>query len=246
MSDQLATETIFNTEPTQTQPTTEGVAAVQATTQEPVVPVDQYADLLQSITASDGRQKYTDVTAALNSVAPSQEHISKLEGEMATLKEELSKRKTAEEIMSTIESQAQTVTEPPSVQPVDLSQLESMVDNRLQAVESQKTAAGNTASVTSKMSEVYGEKAEEMFYKAGVDNGLSVQALNQLAATSPKAALKLAGIGESTAPNMLGKTTSSVNTEALSTTQHVVTPSAKVPVGATTGDMVNAWRNARK
>jgi len=244
MSDQLATETIFNTEPTQTQTPTEG-GTVQVPAQEPTVSVDTYADLLQSIKADDGRQKYTDVTSALNSVAPAQEHISKLEVEMATLKEELGKRKTAEEIMSTIESQAQSKPETPSAQPVDLSQLESLVDTRFKAAESQKALDANTASVSSKMSEVYGDKAEEMFYKAGTDNGLSMQALNQLAATSPKAALKLAGVGESQMP-MLGKVQSSVNTEALLTDQTVVTPSAKVPVGATTADMVGAWRNARK
>ena len=244
MVDQTQTETIFNNETTQSQSPTEGGTA-QVPAQEPVVQVDQYADLLQSIKASDGRQKYTDVTAALNSVAPSQEHISKLEAENATLKEEVGKRKTAEEIMSTIESQAQTTQETPSAAPVDLSQLETLVDTRLQAAESTKLQTANTESVTSKMSEVYGEKAEEMFYKAGVDNGLSMQALNQLAATSPKAALKLAGIGESQSP-MLGKTQSSVNTEAMSTTHNADVPSAKVPVGATTNDMVNAWRNARK
>ena len=246
MADPAQTETIFNTETTQSQSPTEGVAATQAAMQEPVVAVDQYADLLQSIKATDGRQKYTDVTAALNSVAPSQEHIAKLESEMATMKEELSKRKTAEEIMSTIESQAQTSQELPSSPAVDLSQLESLVDTRFQAAESQKAQSANTESVSSKMSEVYGDKAEEMFYKAGADNGLSMQALNQLAATSPKAALKLAGVGESTASPMLGKTQSSVNTEAMSTTHNVDVPSAKVPVGATTNDMVNAWRNARK
>ena len=237
MVDQTTEETIFAQEPTQTPPVTEPVQ-----NQEPVIVKEDYADLLSSITTTEGRQKYSDVKAALESLPHANKHISDLEVEMATLKEDLTKRQTAEEIMSRLDTQVQPVVETPSTQPVDLAQLEALVDKRLSSVEQQKVSQANVAQVTSKMSEMYGEKAEEMFYTAGKEAGLSAIELNTLAAKSPKAVLKILGVGAK-APAIPAKSSGTLNTEALAMNQQPVT-SAKVPNGATTKDMVNAWRNA--
>lgn len=235
-----AEETIFAQEPTQTPTPTE-----EPKPQEPTSTNDAFADLLASIKAEDGRQKYSDVESALKSLPHANEHISKLEQEMAQLREELGKRATAEEIMSKLEAQAQPSTETPSEPAVDLSQIEQLVDKRLNSVEQKRIATNNISSVTSKMSEVYGDKAEQVFYSAGQEAGLSPAELNALAAKSPVAALRLVGVDTKTPASIPAKTTSTVNTEALSTNGQDV-PSAKVPKGASTNDMVNAWRNAGK
>ena len=242
MADPANQETIFNQEPTQTPPVTEPVQ-----NQEPVAPKEDFADLLSSITSADGRQKYSDVEAALKSLPHANQHISALEAEMATLKEDLAKRQTAEEIVSQLDGKiSQTApVETPSTPEVDLSQIEALVDKRLSSVEHQKQAEANISRVTSKMSEVYGEKAEEMFYAAGQEAGLSAQELNSLAAKSPVAALKLIGVGDKVAPSQPAKSFGTVNTEAINQGDQGK-QSAKVPAGASTSQMVNAWRNAAK
>jgi len=242
MTDPVKQETIFQQELTPAPTVTEPVQ-----NQEPVVQKEDYADLLSSITSADGRQKYSDVSAALKSLPHANQHISELEMEMATLKEDLSKRSTAEEIMSQIDSKIgqPPAGEPPAAQPVDLSQIEALVDKRLSSVASQKLATDNLSVVTSKMSEVYGEKAEAMFYAAGQEAGLSAQELNALAAKSPVAALKLIGVDGRGNPAQPAKTVGTVNTEALQPNVNDK-PSAKVPVGASSSQMVNAWRNAKK
>jgi len=242
MADPANQETIFQQEPTQTPPVTEPVQ-----NQEPVVQKEDYADLLSSITSADGRQKYSDVSAALKSLPHANQHITELESEMVALKADLDKRSTAEEIMSQIDSKIaqKPAAETPSAQPVDLSQIEALVDKRLNSVATQKIATDNLSAVTSKMSEVYGEKAEAMFYAAGQEAGLSAQELNALAAKSPVAALKLIGVDGKVTPAQPAKSVGSVNTEALQPNVNDK-PSAKVPVGASSSQMVSAWRNAKK
>ena len=69
---------------------------------------------------------------------------------------------------------------------------------------------------------------------------MPVEQLNTLAVTSPEAVLKLAGIKK---PVNLGKPTSTVNTQG-SFSQPQGELSAKVPKGASTKDLVNAWKIA--
>ena len=49
-------------------------------------------------------KKYTSVEDALKSVPHAQKHIQTLESELATLKEELTKRRTTEELLDEIKS----------------------------------------------------------------------------------------------------------------------------------------------
>ena len=234
MADQAS---IFE-ESTQTPAATETVES-----QEPVQTTDAYADLLASITSADGRQKYNDVESALKSLPHANEHISKLEQEMEQLREELQKRASAEEVLQRLESKTQEQSESPSTGTVDLAQIEQLVDSRLTARQTAELQAANMKSVTSKVAEVYGDKAEEVFYSTAKEAGLSMEQVNTLAATAPAAVLKLMGVG-SKPSGMPAKTSSSVNTEAFVGNSQD-RPSSKVPFGASTKDMVQAWRNAK-
>ena len=235
MADQAS---LFTQESTQTPPATETAQA-----QEPVQTVDAYADLLASITSADGRQKYGDVESALKSLPHANEHISKLEQEMEQLREEVSKRASAEEVLARLESKTQEQSESPSTGTVDLAQIEQMVDSRLTARQTAELQAKNVADVTSKVAAVFGDKAEEVFYSTAKEAGLSMEQINTLSATAPAAVLKLMGVG-SKPSGMAGKTSSSVNTEAFVGNSQD-RPSARVPFGASTRDMVQAWRNAK-
>ena len=241
MSDQ---ETIFESNESTSVKTPEQTSTAEEKGPEPSAKTDAFADLLASIRTEDGRQKYTDVEAALKSLPHAQEHISRLEREMNEMKEALSRTKSAEEILAKIEEKAAQKQETPVSAELDLSQLEALVDKTLTMKQQQALAQGNIQQVVGKMSEMYGEKAEQTFYEVGQQVGLSPAELNALAAKSPNAVFKLLGVDSGKAPVGTTKTSSSINTEALAN-NNTVQASAKVPFGASTKQLVDAWRNAK-
>ena len=162
---------------------------------------------------------------------------------MEELRAEVARRQSAEEVLQRLESKTTEKPETPSVGTVDLAQIEQLVDSRLTARQTAELQKNNLKSVVSKVNEVYGDKAEEMFYTTAKEAGLSMEQVNSLAATAPSAVLKLMGLTTKTS-SLPGKTFSSINTEAM---QHnnQESRSAKVPFGASTKQMVDAWRNAK-
>jgi hypothetical protein len=187
-------------------------------------------------------KKYQTVEEALKSVPHAQTHIKTLESEMANLKEELAKRKTAEELLENIKLGIQHETTPPAANTFDPSQISDIVNQSLEQRERASIAKQNTNSVVSKFTEKFGEKAEEAFVTLAKESGLTVQQLNTLASTSPSAVLKLAGL--SNTPVTPGSNSGSINTEALKNAGRGDLPSARVPKGATTKDLVAAWKAA--
>lgn len=185
-------------------------------------------------------KKYKSVEDALKSIPHAQSHIQKLEEEAKALREEVARRKAAEELLEEFK-----VTRPtePQVQPsLDTAQLAALVDQTLEQREAKKVAQSNINTVINTFNEKFGETAPQMYEKIAKDNGLSVQFLNSVAAKSPQAVLSLAGITkQTTVPN---KSTGSVNTDAFSQHSNVQQLSAKLPKGATTKDLVSAWRAA--
>lgn len=107
-----------------------------------------------------------------------------------------------------------------------------------------KKAREHTQSVASKFKEKFGDTAQVAYETLATENGLTVQQLNTLAATSPNAVLKLAGLSSQQISGVASKPSSSVNTEALAANSGTGNLSAKVPKGATTKDLVNAWKIA--
>jgi len=189
----------------------------------------------------DGK-KYNSVEDALKSVPHAQKHIQTLESELAAAREELAKRRTTEELLDEIKSGIQPQATPAGTE-FDQDKLLQLVDQTLEVKERQKTAKSNADTVASKFTEKYGSKAEEVYNSIARESGLTVQQLNNLAASSPKIVLKLAGLEGTSAP-VAGKPTSSVNTEALNQKVDPNQLSARVKQGATTKDLVNAWKIA--
>ena len=185
-------------------------------------------------------KKYSSVEEALKSVPHAQKHIQTLESELANLKDELVKRKTAEELLDALKSNVQSENTPPSVE-FDENKLVAIVNQSIEAKEKAALAKQNAQSVVSKFTEKFGEKAEEAFITLAKDTGMSVQQLNTLASTSPKVVIKLAGLGEGN-ERPPASSNGSVNTQTMNNQPKEL--SAKVPRGATTADMVNAWKAA--
>ena len=186
-------------------------------------------------------KKYQSAEEALKSVPHAQKHIQTLESELQTLKEELAKRKTAADILDELKSGISKETTPQAVE-IDPDKIAQLVDQTLTVKEKQRIFKENTESVTSKFTEQFGDKAEEVYNTIAKEAGLSVAQLNSLAGNSPRAVLRLAGLDKVTSP-IPGKPSGSVNTQAFQNTKPTEL-SARVPKGASTKDLVNAWKAA--
>ena len=188
-------------------------------------------------------KKYQSVEDALSSVPHAQKHIQTLESELAEVKEELTKRKTTKELLDEIKSGI--VPDEKTSQPVQFNQdnLEQLVSQALESRDVQKTAHTNASSVAAQFIEKYADKAEEVYNSIAKENGMTVEQLNGLSASAPDAVLKLSGLEKRS--QEIEASSGTVNTEALSSTpQDKSGLSARVKQGATTKDLVDAWKIA--
>jgi vacuolar-type H+-ATPase subunit I/STV1 len=186
-------------------------------------------------------KKYKSAEEALKSVPHAQEHIKTLEEEMAQLKEELAKRKAAEELLDELKSGIQPQQTVETVG-IDQDRLMQLVNQQLEQRDKQSKAQANTNLVANKFTEKFGAQAEAVYNALAKDSGLTTAQLHNLSATSPTMVLKLAGIEAKATP--IAKTSGSVNTESLSGKTNSNELSARVPRGASTKDLVQAWKNA--
>jgi vacuolar-type H+-ATPase subunit I/STV1 len=189
-------------------------------------------------------KKYANAEDALRSVPHAQKHIQTLETEMAELKEELSKRKTTQELLDELKSETRQPVEN-TTQEAGLNEdaIMSLVNQTLQRNEQTKTAKANADSVAKRFQSKYGSEAETVYNKLAGELGMSTQQLNSLATSSPSVVLRLAGLTDS-APANVAKSSGSVNTESLAQTKPTGEISARVGKGKSTKDLVNAWRAA--
>jgi len=188
-------------------------------------------------------KKYATVDAYYQAFDNAQEHIQKLENENAEYREQVSTMGTVEEALQKLTS-TEVSQQEVAPQAFDPNVLDQLIESKLSAKEQQVVAQSNIKEVVNEMTNFYGDqaKAEEAYIKLAQDTGISVNFLNDMASRSPAAVLKLAGLNSKPAPSM--PLDSSVNTEALRQSVQSTTPSSKVPLGANTKDMVNAWRAA--
>lgn len=214
------------------------------TPSEPVVP-PVVSTVPQELAELVGEgKKYKSVEDALKSVPHAQTHIQRLEDEMKQMKEELERRKAAEEILEEIRSGVSQGTSQPTKAELNPEVVEQTVSAILSKREAEVKAQTNVASVISNFEKAFGDKtkAQEMYLKVAEESGLSVKELNRLSATSPEAVLKLAGLNKKETPSA-GKIHSTVNTVTLNQ-GHQEELSARVKQGASTRDLVNAWHIA--
>lgn len=184
-------------------------------------------------------KKYATVEAALAAVPHAQNHISKLEQELATLRSDLEKRKTTQELLEALKTT--TPETAPQSQGVGQEQIAQMVEQMMQQNEKKKSAQANLEQVTSKFKEVYGDRAKEELSKLSVSTGLPIDELSRMATISPNSVLQLAGITNKQSQPVPPKTVGTVNTQGTQGTSQVL--SAKVE-GTSTKDLVDAWKRA--
>jgi len=186
-------------------------------------------------------KKYQSPEDALKSVPHAQQHIQTLESELAEMKEELTKRKTTQELLDEIKSGVQPSAQTEQNAELNQDNLMELVNQTLSIRENKKTAEVNAKSVASKFTTEYGDKAEETYNSVAKELNLTVQQLNDLSAKTPALVLKVAGLTATKAP--LGSSQGTVNTQALGQNAQPSSLSAKVESGSTK-DLLKAWGRA--
>ena len=188
-------------------------------------------------------KKYQSPEDALKSVPHAQKHIETLESELAEVKDELTKRKTTQELIDEIKSGVQP-SETTSQEPVlNQDNIMALVNQALDNKTIQESANANAKSVAEKFTDKFGESAESEYNKITKDTGITIEQLNKLSATSPGAVLKLAGIEENKATAITSS--GNINSDTLeNTSTNKSELSARVKQGATTKDLNAAWKIA--
>lgn len=184
-------------------------------------------------------KKYATIEAALASIAPAQNHISTLEQENAEFKAKLESNDKLDTILQKLNQPSEGAAPATTAPALNIGDIVNAVKNDLKQEATVATKTSNRASVKSKLTEKYGEKAPEEFAKASQRLGMSPEDLTTLAETSPQAALQLIGV-ETAAP--VARTT----TDILDGKPPVGSaPQPKtVMFGAKSSEILDAWRAA--
>ena len=220
-------------------PDQEQVASNQSEVKSTEAPqTDAYADLLKGITTEDGRAKYATVSDALNSIPHAQTHISQLEAELAELKAQAKERQAAEEASRLENEQVQKEAV------FGQDQVAELVNQTLSQREQQQLQQKNVTSVVTAMTEKFGsqEAADKAYRDKAAEMGISLDMMNSLAMTSPKAVLSYFGATGASAPTM---TEGSLNTASMS--QPAQTPKGDNPLlTGSMKDMQAEWDRIKK
>lgn len=189
-------------------------------------------------------KKYRTAEDALKALPHAQGHIKTLEEEAKQLREELAKRKAAEELLEEFKASGKFGEQTSQPTPPAAVNYEEIIASVLAKKEAATTAQKNISTVVSTFTAAFGDKTkgEEMYNKVAEESGLSIAALNQLAATSPEAVMRLAGITKKQ-DTLPGRVQGTVNAETFGEKPDTEL-SARLKPGASTKDMVNAWRVA--
>jgi hypothetical protein len=189
-------------------------------------------------------KKYASLEDALKSVPHAQKHIATLEQEVAAVKVELEKRQTIAEIFEEIKRTGlpTAATQTAANSGLTPEEITNLISQTLTKNQEQANRKVNEQKVTTAFTEKFGAKAEEVFINLAKEAGLPISYLNDMAATSPTAVLKLAGI--ETKPSTVQRPTGTVNIASLDNNQQDVV-SARVKNGSTQA-LKDAWKNAGK
>lgn len=181
-------------------------------------------------------KKYKSVEDALKSVPHAQTHIQRLEDEAKQLREELAKRRAAEDLLNEIK-QATAPAQTTSGVEADPEVLSQIVEKVLEKKSAQQTAQQNAKTVTDKFTAVYGDKAEQIYNDIANKTGMSLASLNALSMQSPSAVLKLAGLDSNNV-----KTGGKLQSDVVVPPSTNQSPSTTIPRYATTKDLVNSYK----
>jgi len=222
--------------PVQTQP--------QVAPQPAVIPdtsgQNVYEDLVKRVTNSDGTQKYATVSDALNALPHAQSHIADQASKIKQLEEELANRQTVEAQLQQMQQQPTEPTAQATPAPTE-AEFADMVSNVLAKQKAEETATSNAKIVTDRLTQAYGDKAQEFFTAKAAELGVSPDFLNDLAHKSPEALFRTLGLNGAT-PN---PSTTPPATQSAFMNEVPTIPSQKPLHRMKSSEKVDLWREIR-
>lgn len=201
-------------------------------------------DLLDNIKNDSGERKYSSVESALEALKHSQEYIPNLQGDKDKLTEELDKLKGQQNKIDDLTSIVEKLTakkDEPSDQTKETfgeQAMAKLVQNILSQNKSESIRDTNTKSVTKALADKYGTEAEKEFYGKAEALGMTKEAFNDLAATSPKAVLSFFGDIQKDPSLMKGSENVNHSFQKPQNGGPVERPEKSVMAGASTKDLV--------
>ena len=217
-------------------------AEATATPEAAAAPQTQQPSLPEEVMALVGTgKKYATVEDALKSVPHAQTHIARLEQEMQSLRERAAQAKAIDDVYEALTSRQQGEQQVTASAPiVDERFIDAVLERKLEEQKRAEEKRVNLSKVRESLTTKYGEKAAEVFKKKAEELGINESFLTDLAAKSPVAALELFGANakEKVATAV---PSGSINPQAFVQNQQPAPPKA-VMAGASTSDLLNAWR----
>lgn len=180
----------------QPEPTSQPVATPSAS-------IEAFAHQLFAIKNDKGEPKYNSLTTALDALKHSQEYIPQLKiekeqlaAELERVKAELAQRASLEDQLSKFTTSRQpepvTPTSEPA-KPFDETALQEIVQRTLSQEQAKTAAATNIQQVRTALVTKFGDKAQEEVSSRASELGLTMEQVDSMAASSPKALLMLFG-----------------------------------------------------
>lgn len=219
-------------------------AETPATTESAASPQTQQPSLPEEVMALVGTgKKYATTEDALRSVPHAQAHIARLEQEMQELRERATQAKAIDDVYEALASRQQGERQVTASAPiVDEKFIDAVLERKLEEQKRAEEKKTNLSKVRESLTSKYGEKAAEVFRKKAEELGINEGFLTDLAAKSPVAALELFG-ANSKEKVATAVPSGSINPQAFAQNQQPA-PHKPVMAGASTSDLLSAWRAA--
>lgn len=187
-------------------------------------------------------KKYATVEAAMASLPHKEQHIARLETELAEMREKAGRGEALEETYASVQDLLKELKATPKASSLDEAGVASLLDRKMEEREQQRVAAANGDSVKRALTEKFGEKAQEVYKAKASELGIGESFLTDLARKSPKAALELFGL---TAPKPAATPSSGTIATERFNQRPAPRQTRSVMGGGTTAELLDAWRAAK-
>ena len=159
-------------------------------------------------------KKFDSVEALAKGKKEADEHIINLQREQKELREELDKRLSAEDTAARLQEKTKNSQE--NTTQASASEVSDLVKKTIQEMTDKERSEANINKADAVLAEKYGEKRAEIVKAKAVELGVTIEFLEQTAATSPNAFLGMIGESMPAPAPAAAATEGSVNTDALS------------------------------
>lgn len=214
----------------------------QVAPQQPGQSDADYAAYLQAIVNDEGKPKYNSVEEALKGAANAQEYIRQLKSQLSQLEQQAAKGAAINDVMDAIKNQQSQGADQPS-KSLGEEDVSAMFQKLLSKAKEDEIKAANESKFSEAIKSAYGDKAKDFIGTKAKELGINTSLLQEMAQTSPVAALQLLGVTGQQPKNSTNKST--VNTVGFNTGAQQNQQRTYNMGAGTTKDLVAEWRRCQ-